>query len=124
MRSYTVQRPPHPGSATILPEGFSWGAFLFGPLWFLFHGLWLSAILLVLLYMAIAGAADHFAVAEGIWSIAVFTVNVLVGFNARDWWRLMLDRQGFRFVGVVQARSLEQAEWTLMQRAFAESNAA
>lgn len=124
MRSYTIQRPPYPGAAVILPEGFSWGAFLFGPLWFLFHGLWVSAILLVLLYMVIAGAADHFAVAEEISSIALFAVNVLVGFNARDWWRLMLSRRRFRFLGVVQARSLEQAEWTLMQRAFAESSAA
>ena len=124
MRSYTVQRPPWPGSVVVLPEGFCWWAFLFGPLWFLFHGLWVSAILLALLHMAFAAAAEHFGVPAVFSATASLTLSVLVGFNARDWWRLMLTRQGFGFEPVVLARSLEQAELTLMQRAFAESSAA
>jgi hypothetical protein len=108
----------------VLPEGFSFWAFLFGPLWFLFHGLWVSAILLVLVHMAVAGACQHFGVPEVFSGIASLTVSVLVGFNARDWWRLMLTRQGYRFEPVVLGRSLEQAELTLMKRAFAETGAA
>lgn len=124
MRSYTVQRPPYPGSAIVLPEGFSFWAFLFGPLWFLFHGLWVSAILLVLVHVALGTALQYFGLPEVFSGIASLTVSVLVGFNARDWWRLMLTRQGFRFEPVVLGRSLEQAELTLMKRAFAETGAA
>ena len=124
MRSYTVQRPPYPGSAVVLPDGFSFCAFLFGPLWFLFHGLWLSAVLLVLVHMALAAGFQHFGAAEVYSGIASLAVSVLVGFNARDWWRLMLTRKGYRFEPVVLGRSLEQAELTLMKRAFAETRAA
>lgn len=124
MRSYTVQRPPYPGSAIVLPEGFSFWAFLFGPLWFLFHGMWVSAILLVLVHVALGTALQYFGLPEVFSGIAFLTVSVLVGFNARDWWRLMLTRQGFRFEPVVLGRSLEQAELTLMKRAFAETGAA
>ncbi len=123
MRSYTVQRPPYLGSAILLPEGFSFWAFLFGPLWFLFNGLWMSAMLLALLHMALTGAFQHFGVPEVFSGIAAFAVSILVGFNARDWWRLMLDRQGFTFLGVVQSNSLERAEWVLMERVFVENAA-
>ena len=36
----------------------------------------------------------------------------------------MLDRRGFTFVGVVLSNSLEKAEWTMMERVYAESTAA
>ena len=124
MRSYTVQRPPYPGSAVVLPEGFCWWALLFGPVWFLWHGLWFSAILLVLLHMAMAAVTGYFGAPEAISGIASLALSILVGFNARDWWRLMLTRQGFVFEPVVLAPTLEQAERTLMQRIFAESSAA
>ena len=123
MRSYTVHYPPGRCGMVVLPEGFSWWALLFGPFWFLFHGLWASAILLVLVHMAFAGAGQHFGIAEPVSGAVSLAVSVLVGFNARDWWRLMLSRQGYSFEPVVLARSLEQAELTLMQRTFAESRA-
>ena len=124
MRSYTVQRPPYPGSAVLLPEGFSWGALVFGPIWFLWHGLWMSALLLLLVQMALSGAMDFFGVPLAVAWMPSACVSVLVGFNARDWWRLMLDRQDFAFVGVVMSTSLEKAEWTLMERVYAENAAA
>lgn len=124
MRTYTVQRPPYPGSAVLLPEGFSWGALVFGPIWFLWHGLWMSALLLLLVQMALSGAMDFFGVPLAVAWMPSACVSVLVGFNARDWWRLMLDRQDFTFVGVVMSTSLEKAEWTLMERVYAENAAA
>ena len=124
MRTYTVQRPPYPGAAMLLPEGFSWWALVFGPLWFLWHGLWFSAILLLLVQMALSGAVDYFGVPLALAWIPSACVSVLVGFNARDWWRLMLNRQGFTFVGVVLSTSLERAEWTMMERVYAENAAA
>jgi hypothetical protein len=124
VRTYTVQRPPYPGSAVLLPEGFSWGALVFGPIWFLWHGLWMSALLLLLVQMALSGAMDFFGVPLAVAWMPSACVSVLVGFNARDWWRLMLDRQDFTFVGVVMSTSLEKAEWTLMERVYAENAAA
>lgn len=124
MRVYTVQRPPYPGSAVLLPEGFSWGALVFGPLWFLWHGLWVSALLLLLVQAAVSGAADFFKVPMALAWLPSACISVLVGFNARDWWRFMLDRRGFTFVGVVLSNSLEKAEWTMMERVYAESTAA
>jgi hypothetical protein len=121
MRTYTIQRPPLGGPAVVLPEGFDWGAFVFGPLWFLWHRLWLSALLLVLVQASVSMLAERLMPGGAVAGTASFAVSVLVGFNARDWWRLMLDRQGYAFAGVVLAPSLDKAEWTLMERAYADS---
>ena len=56
MRVWTVHLPPaateegaadrrRPPEPVLVREAFSWGAFLFGPLWLLAHRLWLAALL-------------------------------------------------------------------------------
>ncbi len=54
------RRPRRPGPV-LVREGFSWGAFLFGPFWLLAHRLWLPA----LLWFVAAPAAAALLVAAG-----------------------------------------------------------
>ncbi len=40
LRLYTVHGTGHPDDLDLVPEGFSWGAFVLGPLWLVWHRLW------------------------------------------------------------------------------------
>ena len=64
MRSYTLHLPAdaRPGEslgldrALLVRDGFSWPAFAFTVLWFLFHRLWLAALLVLVGLVALAAA--------------------------------------------------------------------
>jgi hypothetical protein len=120
VRTFTLQVPPHHAEPIVLAEGFSWGAFIFGPLWFLWHGLWVSALMLLAVELALSGLLTQAGVPVEVVGIPTIGLSLLVGFNARDWWRMTLARRNFTFAGVVMAQNLDEAEWKLMQRAFAD----
>ena len=55
MKIYTVLEPPDGKSERVafVPEGFSWGALMFGLLWALWHRMWVVALLLFVLSLVI-----------------------------------------------------------------------
>jgi hypothetical protein len=116
MAVFTVHEPrPRKRESTAAPErykfvrdGFYFWAFLLGPLWMLWHGLWL-----VLLFYVIATAAIQIGLfVLGISDVVKFAVGfliaVLVGCEAGTLWRWSLRR--WTQVGVVVAPSREEAE--------------
>jgi len=104
MRVFTVHAKPgaRPGTR-LVREGFSFWAFLFGPLWLLWHALWLALLAYLLLAVAIAFIPDPW---EG-W--ATLALQVLMGLHARDIQRWTLGRRGFATEGVVAGRDEEEA---------------
>ena len=118
MAVYTVHQPPprkresgsDPVRFTFVRDGFSFLAFLFGPLWMLSHRLWLVLVG----YLVVAGALQ-FALAKidasGNANVLVgVLLALLVGFEAASLRRWTLDRRGWRNLGVVVADDLELAE--------------
>lgn len=110
MRFFTahtrMNRPP-----VLLVEGFRWGAFLFGPLWFLWHRAFLAAV--------IAAACDVIiAAATGGVLRAVLLVGFagLLGLVANDCRRLILAQAGFALSEVVAARDRDAALARLLER--------
>ncbi|MFC0389209.1 DUF2628 domain-containing protein [Muricoccus vinaceus] len=104
MRVFTVHARAGTEAATrLVREGFSLGALLFGPLWLLWHGLWLALLGYVLLAVALAFLPDLW---EG-W--AVLALQVLLGWHAHDLRRWTLGRRGFATRGVVVGRDEEEA---------------
>jgi len=117
MKVYTVHEPPprkdrggaaDPERMVFVRDGFYFWAFLLGPLWMIWNGLWL-----VLLIYAVAVAGLHMALAALGASAAVkATVGVLiallVGLEAATLRRWSLRRWIDR--GVVVAPDLEAAE--------------
>ena len=89
MRSYTLHLPPEarPGEAealdraVIVPDGFSWPAFAYTVLWFLFHRLWIAALIVLagLAALAVGGYALGLTRAAGT-GIALLA-SVLIGFE-------------------------------------------
>ncbi len=110
MRIYTAHlRPAHlpPGRGPVLVrEGFSWGAFLFGPLWLACNGAWTAAGL-ALAALVLAGTTP-FGPAAG---FALFFVLGLFGNDLRRW-SLRLGR--FDLAHVVAGRSRDEAMLRLL----------
>jgi hypothetical protein len=84
-------------------EGFSWGAFLFGPFWLLAHRLWLEA----LLWLVVPVAAVLLAPVGG--ALILPAAQFLLGCHARDLQRRALARKGYAQAHVVAERDEDRA---------------
>jgi hypothetical protein len=111
MRFYTVHvRPGRPGGdadLVLVREGFSWPAFLFGPLWALWHFLWLPLLAWLAAGLAVGFVADLFGAPAD--ALIMLAFAVLVGLHANDTRRWVLGRHGYRFEAVVAAPDIEAA---------------
>jgi hypothetical protein len=117
MAVYTVHEPPrrnddalvHSERFAFVRDGFSWAAFLFGPLWMLRHRLWL-ALILYLVAVAGLGAAARAVGAADAGIVITLLIALLVGFEASSLRRYGLSRRKWKTLGVVVGDDLESAE--------------
>lgn len=103
MPGATPARPSR--SPVLLREAFSWAAFLFAPLWFLWHRMWLVLVIYLAVTVLIAMLLPEQAALY-----AAFALQLLVGFHARDLRRWTLERRGWRLAAIVAAPD-EDAAW-------------
>jgi hypothetical protein len=93
-----------------LHERFSLGAFAFGPLWMIWHRLWLGLIL----YLVGGGSVIYGLRLLGIgWTVVAFVIvlsHLLLGLEATSLVRWTRTRHGWRERGVVIADDLDMAE--------------
>ncbi|AMJ62201.1 DUF2628 domain-containing protein [Bosea sp. PAMC 26642] len=127
MAFYTVMIPP-PGSggqreeieqARLLPETFSWGAFLFSGLWLLGKRLWLVTLIFAMLWGALFYAQRSLGLAGGALVLAHWMICLFLGFEGQNLIARKLARQGWRLADVVEARDLAEAERRYFERALA-----
>ena len=115
MTVYTVHAPMKadgvavdPGELVFVKEGFSWPALLIPPVWLIYRRLWL-ALLIWLVAVIVLGALAGFAGTD-----ASTVVLVLFAFwfalEANGFRRWTLERRRHALVGVVEGRTLEEAE--------------
>jgi hypothetical protein len=108
VRYYTVHL--RPGAAPVLvPEKFSWGAAIFGPLWLLAHRAWIAAAIALAILAAIV-TLTWGSVAVVLWLAYAW----LLGLLGHDLWRWSLERRGYALVHVVAARDAESAHARLL----------
>jgi Protein of unknown function (DUF2628) len=118
MAVYTVHEPPpKPYEQTSDPErfdfvrdGFSFWAFLFGPLWMLRHRMWL----VLLGYVAASAALEIIFSLLGTGASARLVIGlllaILIGVESATLRRFTLGRRGWTNLGVIVADDLEAAE--------------
>ena len=88
----------------LVRDGFSLGAFLFGPLWLALHRAWIPAVLaLVATVLILRLSAPP---ATGILLLGLMT---LLGLLGRDMQRWSLERRGYILLHAVVARSADAA---------------
>jgi hypothetical protein len=101
---------------TFVRDGFSWTAFLLGPLWMLYHRLWLAVACYVAIIFAITLAAYSFGLTEAAVTLASLLIALLLGFEAATLRRRKLLRRRWRDCGVVVEKSREAAERRFFDR--------
>jgi hypothetical protein len=118
MSVYTVHEPlvasvdPLPGAERIVfvRDGFSFWAFLWAPLWMLWHRMWLVLAGYVVVVAALetpllAGGGSPAAA-----SVVGLLFSLLIGLEASTLRRFTLRRRGWRSVGIVSGDDVEDAE--------------
>jgi hypothetical protein len=109
------------GRTRLLREGFSWGALIFGPLWFVAHRAWIPAALLFAAELALLGLAprdvtlDTVALAR-LAQAGWLVLAVLAAASARDLVRWSWHLHGFALIDVVAARDHGTAWQRLLDR--------
>lgn len=124
MRSYTLHLPPdaRPGEAVgldravLVPDGFSWSAFAFTVLWFLYHRLWIAALIVLVGLIALAGAGIVLGLPTGAGLIATLLAGWLIGLEASSLRRWTLARRDWPARDAVIAGSPEEAEARAISR--------
>ncbi len=118
MRSYTLHLPAEarPGEglgldrAVLVPDGFSWPAFAFTVLWFLYHRLWIAALMVLVGLLALSGLGLTLGLPTGAGVIATLLAAWLIGLEASSLRRWTLTRCGLPMRDTVIAASPEEAE--------------
>jgi hypothetical protein len=118
MSIYTVHEPPlRAGTAAPEPEryvfvrdGFSFWAFLLGPLWMLRHRMWLVFVLYVVIALGLEGLVDMASGSDGLVAAIGVLIALWVGLEAATLRRFTLRQRGWRDVGVISGEDREAAE--------------
>jgi Protein of unknown function (DUF2628) len=118
MSVYTVHEPPL-RSADALPDaerfafvrdGFSFWAFLFAPLWMLWHGMWLVLVGYIVFSAGLVSALAALGASQTALVVVGLFISLLVGLEAGTLRRLTYWRRGWKNVGIVSGNDLEDAE--------------
>ena len=121
MRFYTVH-VRHRGldpdrDIALVKEGFSWPAFIFGPLWALARRLWLAAAG----WIAAMGALRAAEMASGLdpatGAVLALGLSAAFGWLGNNLARRKLDQGGFAFMGVVEGDNRDAALKRFLDRA-------
>jgi hypothetical protein len=94
------------GVSIVVKRGFSWGAFLFGPLWFLVHGMWAYFLIAAVLYVGghlffQNSGSIQLLVASAIYLLTWFYIGKVANFLLCD----ALERRGYRLLATVSAKN-------------------
>ena len=96
--------------AIAVPERFSIWALLFGFIWALYRRLWLVAIVIFGVQLAVPYAAELLGLQRELASVALLAIGIYIGCSANDWRREKLERDGYVMAGLAVGRDLEEAE--------------
>lgn len=101
----------------LIKEGFSFFAFLFSALWFLFHRMWREFFILLLV-----GIVFNYIYGDKVLlEIAFF---FLIAFNANYWFCEHMKNKGYEFAGLVFGNDCESAKLRFIKNSEDELSSA
>jgi hypothetical protein len=118
MTVYTVHEPAprksesadDPERLVFVRDGFYFWAFLLGPLWMLWHRLWLVLLLYLVATTALQAALWTLGMSATVNFTVGFLIAILVGVEAASLRRWTYARRRWMNLGLVVAPNLESAE--------------
>jgi hypothetical protein len=96
--------------ALFVRDGFQFWAFVFGPLWFAWHRLWIAAVAYLMILAGLEAAMSWLRLDVGARLLVMWLIGLLIGFEAASIFRLSRSRGRWREVGLVVADNREGAE--------------
>lgn len=118
MAVYTVHQPPlkkyeavpDPERFAFVRDGFSFWAFLFGPLWMLRHRMWLVLFGYIVVAIAMQVGLRFIGASSGNAVFAGFMLALLVGLEAGTLRRFTLSGRNWRNLGTIVGSDRETVE--------------
>jgi len=118
MAVFTVHQPPagrydtspDPLRFAVVRDGFSFWAFLFGPLWMLRHRMWLVVLGYIVVVVAMEVAMRWVGAGTSARLASAFLLALLIGLEAGSLRRFTLSRRRWSTIGLVVADDREAAE--------------
>jgi hypothetical protein len=123
-RHFTVFSPPppeKPGALNLdrldqaeqlvfVRDGFSWTAALFTPFWLLSRRAWLALLVYVVAVVLLAAIASAIGAPRAVTAALLLAGQAVFGFEAEGLERWLFERRGWRMVGSVNGRTIEECE--------------
>lgn len=124
MPVYTVHGPLADGTDmrsttdrfVFVRDGFSFWAFVLGPVWLIYRRLWLALVVYIALSVAVAVALSWLHAGSGTRFIVVLLIAILMGLEAASLRRWTFSRGKWRLLDVVVADDEEAAERRFFDR--------
>lgn len=118
MSTYTVHEPPvmkasreeRAETLVFVRDGFSWGAFVFGPIYFLVKREWAGLLVFFIAMLAMGGLLELFGTGPTAITVASIVLALIAGFEANEIKRASLALFGWKEIAVISGRSLEECE--------------
>ncbi|WP_183508362.1 DUF2628 domain-containing protein [Methylobacterium brachythecii] len=118
MRTYTLHLPDGAlrgdarafDDAVLVPDGFSWPAFAFSVVWFLYHRLWLAALLVLTLLGGLILGGRLVGMSPIAATVITLLASLLIGLEASSLRRWTYARNGRPARDAVVAASSDEAE--------------
>ncbi|MBV9635299.1 MAG: DUF2628 domain-containing protein [Methylobacteriaceae bacterium] len=128
MAIFTVHLPTGTGNrfadaerAIFVPEAFSWGAMILGPLWLAGNRAWLGLLGWLALVAALGFAARWAGLPSATANMGFLLVAIFFGLEGRQLVRFALERRGYRLADVVSAPTRRDAEQAFFARWLASA---
>lgn len=96
--------------AVFVREGWSWGAFFFGPFWLLWHRHWVIGLLVLVLEGVLLSALDSLSLHPTASATAHFLLSLLFGLEGASLRRFALAKSGYAEVALVAGGSMDEME--------------
>jgi hypothetical protein len=101
--------------AVLVPEAFSWNAFVFTVFWALWHRLWVIAAVLLALAAVINLGARLLGIGDVMTGLATLAVNFVFGFEAQGLRARALAHAGYRLIGMSHGRNEDDAAFRYLE---------
>jgi hypothetical protein len=116
--TYSLHVAPHalPGDpkaldrASLVRDGFSWGAFFVPALWFFWHRHWVAGMVALIVTFGLGTGLPAMGVSLGATMAAETLLHLLLGFEGPSLRRWLYARRGRPAVDLIQAGSSDEAE--------------
>ena len=116
----TGARPDRLEHARFVRDGFSWMAFFVPIIWLLVHRVWRWLLVILAFDVALVVLGGRLGLPPATLTLAGLLEMLFVGLEARHWHGLALERRGYHLADIVQADTLEDAEYRFFERLPAE----